>query len=52
MEHHWHFSIENVLFIGFAAAVVRYLMMHLAAALTSSGGGLGQFGAALGGIFA
>lgn len=52
MDHHWHWGIENILFIGFAAAVVRYLMMHLAAILVPSGGAIGQFGAALGGIFA
>lgn len=52
MEHHWHFSIENIFFIGIAAMVVRYLWMHVAAALVPAGGFLGQLGAAMGGIAA
>jgi hypothetical protein len=50
LEHHWHFSIENILFIGVAAMVVRYLWLLASAALVPSGGFLGQLGAAMGGI--
>jgi hypothetical protein len=50
MEHHWHFSFENILFIGLAAMVVRYLWKMVAAALAPSDGMLGQIGSAMGGI--
>jgi hypothetical protein len=50
MEHHWHFSVENIFFIGIAAMVVRYLWLLVAAALVPSGGFLGQLGQAMGGI--
>jgi len=50
MEHHFHFGIEHIVFIGMAAMVFRYLWKLVAAALTPSDGAIGQLGAAMGGL--
>jgi len=50
VEHHFHFGIEHIVFIGMAAMVFRYLWKLVAAALTPSDGAIGQLGAAMGGL--
>jgi len=50
MEHHFHFGIEHILFIGIAAMVVRYVWKLFAAQLAGADGMLGQIGEAMGGL--
>lgn len=50
IEHHFHFGVEHVIFIGFAAMLFRYVWKLIAAQLAPADGMLGQFGAAMGGL--
>ena len=50
MEHHFHFGIEHIVFIGVAAMVFRYIWKLVAAQLANAAGGIGQLGVAMGGL--
>jgi hypothetical protein len=50
VEHHFHFGIEHVAFIGLVAMLFRYVWKLIAARLGATEGPLGSLGVAMGGI--
>lgn len=50
MSHHYHWGVENFLFVGFVAMLFRYLWKLLMAQLAGADGMIGQIGMAGGGL--